>query len=126
MRSVALHALGNILQRLAGSRVSAFLYREVAYGHDADQAVVVVHHGQAADLVLGHELRDLGRGHAGIGADHVVAGDVLHRAVEVPVSHGADHDVPVGDHADDATILHHRHRARVLVAHDARRHLDVV
>src|SRR5687768_17457267 len=124
--SVPLHALGNVFQGLAGPGVATFLDREVSDRHDADQSVVVVDHGKPADLVLAHELGAGRGGHVGGRAHHVVALDVLHGAVEVAVGDGADHDVAVGHDADNATVLHHGHRARVLVAHDARGDLDVV
>src|SRR5688572_4185377 len=124
--SVPLHALGNVFQRLARPGIAAFLHRQVADRYDADQAVVGIDHGQPADLVLAHQLGNGRSRHVGGRAHHVVALDVLYGAVEVAVGDGTDHDVAVGHDADHATILDHRDRARVLVAHDARRDLDVV
>jgi hypothetical protein len=98
---------------------------DVAERDDADEPLVAVHHRQAAHLQVAHvagnvlqvlvveAVLDLGAhdiGEARIGA--------LARA------HGADRDVAVGDHPDQAVAFAHRQHAGVHVGHQPRRLLD--
>src|SRR5689334_15461990 len=115
---VSLHPLRDLLECLPHATVPSFLHREVAQGDDTHELLVVVHHRDPPHLVLAHERRGIGGRHPWAAGDHVVAADVADLGLEIAVGHGPDHDVAVGDEARDAAVLHHRNRARILVAHD--------
>jgi hypothetical protein len=97
------------------------LAAQVADRDDADQALLGVDDRQTADLLVAHVLEHLADVlvlaaalHAG---GHHVAGGAL--IDTVAVGDRADHDVTVGDHAEQLTAFCHGHRTDVLVPHDA-------
>src|SRR6185295_4629765 len=117
MLSSALRDAGN---RLA-ARALVLLLRHVAERDDAHQALVAVYHRQAPHLDVAHVLRHVLEV---VVIEHVLylrRHDLAHRRVgALALGHRADRDVPVGDHAHQAIVLAHRHRAGVDVRHDFR------
>src|SRR5690606_4027067 len=88
---------------------------------DADDAVVAIHHGQAANVFLPHHANRVHEEVVGHGHLDVSGHDLRNRhSVRISAfGEEADGEVAVGDHAEDAAVLADRNDARVLVAHEA-------
>ena len=98
---------------------------EVGHGHDPLQLALLVDDGNAADLILPHQLRGslhrvVGRARHHLGRHAVLDGD----AARIPAFRDDVHaEVTIGHDSHDLSALRvvdDRHDAGVLVTHDAR------
>ena len=62
---------------LVDALVQVALEAQVAIGHDAHQVASVVHHGDAADLILGHQRQGVRHGRTALDGDRVINHAVL-------------------------------------------------
>src|SRR5689334_5474851 len=77
--------------------------------------------------MFAHQVGGLVRRHVRRHTNNIAAHDVTDGAVEVTVlGDRTNHDVAIRHDTYGSTVVHHRHRSRIAVAHDARGILNAV
>src|SRR5262245_27006305 len=77
--------------------------------------------------MLTHEVGCLMRRHIRRRIHDIAADDIAHRPGELPALRDrTDDDIPIGQNAHRAAVVHHRHRPGIQVTHDTGGILDAV
>jgi hypothetical protein len=101
------------------------LQRGIRQSDDADQALLAVHDWKPAHLVLAHAGDDVVDVLVLEAISDILGHDVGNRRIQ-PFAGGkaADHDVAVGNHADDPVVIADRHESDVACCHHLRHLAD--
>src|SRR5690606_22115803 len=107
---------------LAQHGAGVALDSEVAERYDAERVLLIIHHDDAPDVLLAHQLHRVVDVVVGGQRRQIARTDLRYgRALRVePLSHGSHRDVAVGDDADGFVVLFYDHGADVGGAHVAR------
>src|SRR5688572_23415405 len=118
LRAMRASGLGNGFHRPARVLPAAILARQVAERDDTHQALLAAHHRQATHLDVGHVAGDVLQVLILVAILDLRAHHLAHRCFRAFALRNRAHgDVAVGDHADEAVVLSHRHRAGVELVH---------